>query len=127
MPSVLALGLDPRFVAFRSMPNLTPELVRAYLDTQVQQIRALGYEVESCLVDSGETAEAALDEIVRARKFDCVMIGAGLRAAEHLLLFEKLLNLIHMRLPNAKICFNTKPAESAAAVQRWVQPAALRE
>lgn len=127
MPSVLALGLDPRFIDFRSMPNLTPELVRAYLDTQVQQIRALGYEVESCLVDSGETAEAALDEIVRARKFDCVMIGAGLRAAEHLLLFEKLLNLIHMRLPNAKICFNTKPAESAAAVQRWVQPAALRE
>jgi hypothetical protein len=125
MSRVLALGLDPRFVDFQSMPNLTPELVRAFLDTQVQQIRALGYEVESCLVDSGETAEAALEEMVRARQFDCVMIGAGLRAAEHLLRFEKLLNLIHARLPKAKICFNTKPADSAAAVQRWVQPAAV--
>jgi hypothetical protein len=123
MSSVLALGLDPCFIDFQSMPNLTPELVRSFIDTQTQQIRALGYEVESCLVDSEETAEADLEKVVRARKFDCVMIGAGLRAAEHLLLFERLLNLIHMQLPNARICFNTKPADSAAAVQRWVQPA----
>jgi len=54
MSSVLALGLDPRFVDFRSMPNLTPELVRAFIDA---------------------------------------------------------------------LCFNTKLADSAAAVQRWVQPA----
>ncbi len=121
MSSVLALGLDPRFVALSSMPNLTPELVRAFIDSQVQQIRALGYEVESCLVDSGETAESALEETLRDREFDCVMIGAGLRAPEHLQLFERLLNLIHVRLPNAKICFNTKPADSAAAVQRWLQ------
>jgi hypothetical protein len=124
MCSVLALGLDPRFVDFQSMPNLTPELVRAFIDNQVQQMRALGYEVESCLVDSGETAETVLEEVVRAREFDCVMIGAGLRAADHLLLFEKLLNLIHARLPKTKICFNTKPADSAAAVQRWLRPAA---
>ena len=77
MSSVLALGLDPHFVDFRSMPNLTPELVRAFIDSQVQQIRALGYETESCLVDSGQTAEAALAETLRGRKFDCVMIGAG--------------------------------------------------
>ena len=123
MSSVLALGLDPHFVDFRSMPNLTPELVRAFIDSQVQQIRALGYETESCLVDSGQTAEAALAETLRGRKFDCVMIGAGLRAGEHLLLFERLLNLVHARLPNAKICFNTQPADSAAAVQRWLEPA----
>ena len=123
MSSVLALGLDPRFVDLHSMPNLTPELVRAFIDSQVQQVRALGYETESCWVDSGETAEASLEATLREREFDCVMIGAGLRAHEHLLLFERLLNLVHARLPNAKICFNTKPADSAAAVQRWVQPA----
>jgi hypothetical protein len=122
MSSVLALGLDPRFVDLRSMPNLTPELVRAFIDSQVQRIRALGYEAESCFVDSGETAEAALEAALREREFDCVMIGAGLRAAEHLLLFERLLNLVHARLPNVKICFNTKPDDSAAAVQRWVAP-----
>jgi hypothetical protein len=48
------------------------------------------------------------------------MIGAGLRAPPQLLLFEKLLNLIHERAPRAKICFNTNPADSAEAVQRWI-------
>lgn len=52
--------------------------------------------------------------------FDCVLIGAGLRAPAQLLLFEKLLNLVHVRAPNAKICFNSTPADSAEAVQRWI-------
>ena len=122
MVTVLALGLDPHFADLTSMPNLTPDLVRAFIDSQLERLRALGYGVESCLVDSGQTAEAVLKERLRKRKFDCVMIGAGLRAPEHLLLFEKLLNVVHAQIPNAKICFNTTPADSAEAVQRWVQP-----
>ncbi len=121
MVSVLALGLDPQFADLTPTPDLTPELVRAFIDSQLDRIRALGYEVESCLVDAGQTAEAVLEERIGARSFNCVMMGAGLRAAEHLLLFERLLNVIHARLPNAKICFNTKPADSVEAVQRWVQ------
>jgi hypothetical protein len=122
MATVLALGLDPHFADLTSMPNLTPELVRAFVDSQLERMRALGYEVESCLVDSGQTAEAVLADSLRKRNFDCVMIGAGLRASEHLLIFERLLNVVHARVPNAKICFNTTPADSAEAVQRWVQP-----
>ena len=95
MVTVLALGLDPHFADLTSMPNLTPELVRAFIDSQLERIRALGFRVESCLIDSGQTAEAVLKESLRKRKFDCVMIGAGLRAPEHLLLFERLLNAIH--------------------------------
>jgi ketopantoate hydroxymethyltransferase len=49
-----------------------------------------------------------------------VLIGAGLRAAPQLLLFEKLLNLVHEHAPRAKICFNTTPADSTEAVRRWV-------
>ena len=122
MVTVLALRLDPHFADLASMPNLTPELVRALIDSQLERIRALGYAVESCLVDSGQTAETVLKESLRKRKFDSVMIGAGLRAPEHLLLFERLLNVVHAQVPNAKICFNTTPADSAEAVQRWVQP-----
>jgi hypothetical protein len=44
------------------------------------------------------------------------MIGAGLRAAPQLL-FGKLINLIHAQAPNARICFNTTPADT---VQRWI-------
>jgi hypothetical protein len=46
------------------------------------------------------------------------MIGAGLRAPSQLLLFEKLINLVHERAPRAAICFNTSPADTVEAVQR---------
>jgi hypothetical protein len=118
--TVLALGLDPAFADFTSMPGLTPELVQAFIDSQLERVRALGYEVESCLVDSGDTAEAVLTESLGKRQYDCVMIGAGLRAPAQLLLFEKLLNLLHGHAPGAKICFNTTPADSVEAIQRWV-------
>jgi hypothetical protein len=120
--AVLALGLDPNYADLRSMPNLTSEVVRAFIDSQLERLRILGYEVDSCLVDSGQTAENVLKESLRKREFDCVMIGAGLRAPEYLLLFESLLNVVHAQAPKAKICFNTTPADSAEAVQRWVQP-----
>jgi hypothetical protein len=48
------------------------------------------------------------------------MIGAGLRAPEQLLLFENLINVVHTLAPGAKICFNTTPADTVEAVQRWV-------
>lgn len=120
MVTVLALGLDPNFTDLTAMPGLTPELIQAFIDSQLERILALGYEVESCLVDSGETAEQVLKESLGKQEYDCVMIGAGLRAPGQLLLFEKLLNLIHAHAQSAKICFNTTPADSAEAVQRWV-------
>lgn len=120
MATVLALGLDPVVVDLTSMPGLTPELVRAFIDSQLDRIRALGHTVESCLVDLGDTAEAVLQASLDKQEYDCVLIGAGLNAPERLLLFEKLLNMVHLRAPRAKICFNTSPADSAEAVQRWV-------
>lgn len=117
MPTVLALGLDPSFV---DLPGLTPDVVRAFLDAELERLRSLGYEVVGCLVDTGETAEAVLREALASRRFDCVMIGAGLRAPERLLLFEKLLNIVHVSAPGARICFNTSPRDSVEAVRRWV-------
>jgi hypothetical protein len=50
-----------------------------------------------------------------------VLIGAGLRQpGERLLLFEKIINLVHELAPNTRICFNTMPADSVDAVRRWV-------
>ncbi len=120
MVAVLALGLDPNFVDLSQMPGLTAELVRSFIDSQLNRIRELGYEVDSCLVDSGNTAESVLKDRLTKRAYDCVMIGAGLRAPEQLILFERLLNVVHAHASKAKICFNTTPADSAEAVQRWV-------
>jgi hypothetical protein len=120
MPTVLALGLDPAYVEFPNNPELTPELIRAFIEMQLERLRGMGYEVRSCLVDLGETAEAVTAHHLRAQSFDCVLIGAGLRAPEQLLLFEKLINVVHEQAPKARICFNNTPADSAEAVRRWV-------
>jgi len=120
MPTVLALGLDPAAVSLPDRPDLTPALVRAFVEAQLERLRSLGYVVQGCLVDAGETAEAVTLRHLKAQSFDCVLFGAGLRAPEHLLLFEKLVNLVHTAAPGAKICFNTSPADTAEAVQRWV-------
>jgi hypothetical protein len=120
MAAVLVLGLDPQFVSPEKMGGYSPALVRGYLEAQFDRIRGLGHEVVSCLVDFGETAESVLADQLRQRSFDCVMIGAGVRDEEQLLLFEKLLNVVHGLAPGAKICFNSSPADSAEAVQRWL-------
>jgi hypothetical protein len=121
-PKVLALGLDPAAADPAELTGLAPELVRSFIDAQLERLGAVGYEVTSCFVDRGATAEAVVSLALQQRRFDCVMFGAGLRAPAHLLLFEKLLNLIHAQAPRAKLCFNTTPADTAEAVQRWVQP-----
>src|SRR5262245_1212255 len=116
--SVLALGLDPLAVDVPATAALRPDVVRAFIDEQIGRVRALGHEVTSCLVDAGATAEDVLAVCLRSHRFDCVLIGAGLRDAERLLLFERLLNLVHFGAPAARICFNKTPADSAEAVQR---------
>ena len=119
--TVLAIGIDPALVDYTAFPQFTPEMFRTYIDAQIERVRGLGYDVTSCLIDLGDTAEAVAAEALRSRTFDCVLIGAGLRLpAERLLLFEKIINLIHRLAPNAAICFNTTPADTAEAVQRWV-------
>lgn len=121
--AVLAIGLDPRFADFSAMPQFTPEMVRAYIEAEIARVREAGFEVETCLIAPGDGAEAAVEAVLRRRNFACVVIGAGLREpAEHLLLFEKILNLVHRLAPDARIAFNSTPADTAEAVARWVVP-----
>ena len=120
---VLAIGIDPAFVDFSAFPGASPELFRNYFDAQVERLRSLGYDAGSCLIDLGDTAEVVVARALRSKQLDCVVIGAGLRQPpERLHLFETVLNLVHALAPNARICFNTNPADTAEAVQRWVEP-----
>jgi hypothetical protein len=121
--TVLAIGIDPALVDYSAFPGLTAELVRHFIETQFVKLRAQGYDVESCLIDLGETAEAVAQAALVSRPLDCVVIGAGLREPpERLLLFEKVLNLVRHHAPRAAICFNTTPADTLEAVQRWIKP-----
>jgi hypothetical protein len=121
--AVLAIGLDPSFTDFSAMPELTPDLVRAYIDAEIGRVRAAGFNVDMRLIAPDATAEIEVEAALRAGNFDCVVIGAGLREPpERVLLFEKILNVVHRFAPNASIAFNTTPADTAEAVQRWIAP-----
>ena len=66
-------------------------------------------------------AEAVVLQALAETTFDCVVIGAGIRAVpDYLLLFEKVINAVHQGAPSAKLCFNTRPGDTAEAVQRWI-------
>ncbi|MGY4366205.1 hypothetical protein ACVW1A_002270 [Bradyrhizobium sp. LB1.3] len=99
---VLAIGIEPGNADYSAFPQLTPELVRDYIDAQLLRLRDLGYEVTSCLIDLDAAAEAGVTAALRDESFDCIVIGAGLREPkERLLLFEKVLNLVHRLTPRS--------------------------
>src|SRR5262249_47372055 len=122
--SVLVIGLDPTLIDF-SQPGYAPGMdatkVFAGLKSSEEELKSLGYGVQTCLTDFGETAEAVVRTRLQQEAFDCILIGAGVRAnPNNLLLFEKLINVVHQHAPHAKLCFNTIPGDTAAAVKRWV-------
>ena len=122
MRRVLVIGLDPSLIDFTQpgyLPGMDAKKVLAGLKASEDELTALGYEVQSCLTDFGETAEEVVRRQLGQTQYDCIVIGAGVRAnPSNLLLFEKLINVIHEHAPKSKICFNTTPADTAAAVQR---------
>ncbi|HEY1307956.1 MAG TPA: hypothetical protein VGF24_30595 [Vicinamibacterales bacterium] len=122
--SVLVIGLDPSLIDF-SQPGYAPGMnatkVLAGLKSSEEELISLGYRVQTCLTDFGETAEAVVRSRLEQEAFDCILIGAGVRAnPNNLLLFEKLINVVHQHAPHAKLCFNTVPGDTAAAIKRWV-------
>lgn len=122
MTTVLYLGLEARFVDFSAMPDLTEEKLSAMLRAQVAQLRAAGFDADFVGVDRGATAAVVTANALAAKAYDIVLIGAGLRASPPLLeLFETLINVVHERAPRARICFNTSPGDSEAAVRRQVR------
>jgi len=117
---VLVIGLEPTLVDFSSMPDMNAGKVRAGLEADQAKLAALGYEAELCLTDLGETAADVVARKLSEKAFDCVVIGAGIRTIPaYFLLFEQLINVVHRAAPGARICFNSRPSDTAEAVQRW--------
>jgi DNA-binding LacI/PurR family transcriptional regulator len=122
--SVLVVGLDPTLIDF-SKPGYPPGMnatkVFAGMKSSEDELTRLGYAVQTCLTDFGETAEAVVQSQLEQKRVDCVMIGAGVRTnPSNLILFEKLINVVHEHAPQAKLCFNQLPSDIAEAVKRWV-------
>jgi hypothetical protein len=81
-----------------------------------------GVGVEACLfgLDGSNDVEAVVAAALRARPWECVVIGGGVRNEDQLELFEQVLNLVRRYAPDAAIAFNSTPADMFDAAARWI-------
>jgi hypothetical protein len=114
-PRVLVLGLDPATV-----PGADAEQILRGLAHGQDRFADHGIAADLGLVPLDETAEDRVVGFLRQARYDCVVIGGGLRRPEALLtLFEATVDLTHRHAPQAAIAFNTSGADSLdAAVRR---------
>src|SRR5262249_504311 len=73
-----------------------------------------GFHAEACLVglDGSDDVEARVTVALRARSWDCVVVGGGIREPEEQLeLFESIINLIRRHARDAAIAFNHTPPD----------------
>jgi hypothetical protein len=121
---VLGIGIDPKLIDSNLATTTGWDTNRVKLAVQDanKRLTELGYELQTCLVDLGETAESVVSATLSREKFDYIMIGAGVRLVpQHTVLFEKIINAVHQNAaPSSKICFNTNPGDTVEAVLRWV-------
>ncbi|MUM19521.1 MULTISPECIES: hypothetical protein [unclassified Mycobacteroides] len=124
--SVVVIGIDPYLIDFSNpefaSTGLTADGIQAGLEQSADILNAEGYTAELCLIGlTPDEVTAQLKRALDARQWDCVVIGAGIRAMpSNLELFEIVLNVVHTHASQAKICFNTVPTDTVAAVERWI-------
>lgn len=120
MASVLLIGADPDILKPEDLPpGVTPESIRGGLSSAQAVLQGKGHEVQALWTTSAERIAGELADAVRGRRYDVLVIGAGLRTlppmAPH---FERLMNAIREHAPDARLAFNTKPEDTAAAAER---------
>ena len=78
---VLLIGIDPKLIdpSLFAATGWDANRVRAGAQDTNKRLMDLGYELQSSLVDLGETAESVVSDTLSREKFDCIMVGAGVR------------------------------------------------
>jgi hypothetical protein len=124
MSRILLLGLDPDTVDYSDPalpPGMTADKVRAGIAVALKQFSEHGWESDVCAIRPDESARATVERQLGSAKYDCVVIGGGVRLPpRHLALFEVVIDAVRKAAPGTAIAFNTRPDDSAAAAARWV-------
>ena len=123
MARILYIGYEPDTVDY-SNPALPPgtnaDKIRAGNAFALKQFAERGWEADMFYVKPDGTAGADVERQLRAKTYDCVVIGAGVRVLGRLPDFEAIINAAHRGAPQASIAFNTRPDDSAEAAARWL-------
>lgn len=125
MTRILFVGQKPETVDFSdpSLPaGFDAEKINAGIAVAVAKIEERGWQGDTCMIRPDETAGPMLDAQLRSARYDCVVIGGGLRIPpKGLALFERIINVVHKAAPGAAIAFNTRPEDTAEAAARQLQ------
>ena len=125
MTRVLLVGQEPETVDF-SDPSLPPGFdaakIKAGIAVAMAAIEGRGWQGDACMIPPDETAGPILEQHLSGTRYDCVVIGGGLRIPpKNLLLFELLINIVHKAAPGAAIAFNMGPENTAEAAARQLE------
>ena len=115
-PRVLVIGLDP----YRVPGPWDPEPVATAIAESTARFAEQGIDVDNCLVglDGSDDIESVVRAALRAGRWNCVLVGGGIRKGEDLELFETIVNLVRQHAPQAAIAFNSTPSDIVEAVIR---------
>jgi len=124
MKRVMLVGLDPATVDFSDPalpPGMSAEKIHAGVEVALADMAGRGWQAENCFINPDETAVPTVKRRLAEGRYDCVVIGAGVRLPPNrLVLFEALVNAIHRAAPGVAIAFNTRPEDTGAAAARWI-------
>src|SRR3546814_9426696 len=112
MTRILFVGQKTETVDF-SDPAIPPGFdaakINAGIEIAVAAITERGWKADLCMIPPDERAGPMLDEQLASARYDCVVIGAGLRLPpKSLSLFERVLNAVHKAEPGSAIAFTTQ-------------------
>ena len=123
--TAIQIGLDPDVIDcsspdFAHFPGLSTEKLRAANDENVAALRAAGYHVDNCLIDFGDAGADKARQWLAAKRYDAVLIGAGVRlVASNTLLFEAIVNAAHIAQPGCRFVFNRAAVATPDDIRRW--------
>jgi hypothetical protein len=125
MNRILFVGQKPETVDF-SDPALPPgfdaEKINAGIAVALAKIEERGWQGDTCMIVPDETAGPMLEKQLLDARYDCVVIGGGLRIPpKGLHLFELVVNTVHKAAPGTAIAFNTRPEDTAEAAARQLE------
>ncbi len=126
MQRVLLIGIKPDAVDTSDPdlpPGLTHEKIAGQISATLADMERRGWHAEFCSILPDASAEAAIAASLAA-KWDCIVIGGGIRIpASNLRLFERVIDAVRRGAPDTPIAFNTTPEDTADAASRWLDAA----
>jgi hypothetical protein len=121
MKTFLIIGIDPKSIDFsgpKTPPGMTAEKLAAEVDGSRQQFAERGDRADLCQIRLDAAAAALVSEQLAHSKYDCILIGGGLRPDESIEVLEHIINAVHQHAPDAAIAFLKLPRDAIAAAAR---------